>query len=57
MTVGITEDLRKSASRSGFQIILEKPLQDGMLLDSIHSALAGLPSLATTSGISLRESI
>jgi two-component system response regulator FixJ len=36
--------LRGKAPCPGFQAVLEKPLQDGRLLDSIHLALAALPA-------------
>jgi two-component system, LuxR family, response regulator FixJ len=36
--------LRGKSPCTGFQTVLEKPLQDGRLLDSIHLALATLPA-------------
>ncbi|MBQ0821417.1 response regulator [Microvirga terrae] len=36
----ISDDLNRRAARSGFRIVLEKPLHDSELLDSIHAALA-----------------
>lgn len=37
------EDLRHRAARAGFRLVLEKPLEDGALVDGIRSALATLP--------------
>ena len=37
------EDLRHRAARAGFRLVLEKPLEDGALVDGIRSALAALP--------------
>ncbi|WP_230530024.1 response regulator transcription factor [Microvirga roseola] len=39
ITAKATQDLRERAARSGFRLVLEKPLEDGMLVDSIRSAL------------------
>jgi len=36
----ISDDLHDRAARSGFRNVLEKPLHDSELLDSIHAALA-----------------
>jgi FixJ family two-component response regulator len=36
----VTDDLNGLAARSGFRRVLEKPLHDSELLDSIHAALA-----------------
>jgi len=36
----ISDDLNRRAARSGFRIVLEKPLHDSELLDSIQAALA-----------------
>ncbi len=36
----VTEEIRCSALRSGFLHVLEKPLDDGSLLDAIRDALA-----------------
>ncbi len=36
----VSDDLHSRAARSGFRIVLEKPLHDSELLDSIHAALA-----------------
>ena len=40
ITARATKDLRRRAVRSGFREVLEKPLEDGALIDSIHGALA-----------------
>ncbi len=40
ITAKATEELHGRAARSGFRRILEKPLEDSKLLDSIRSALA-----------------
>jgi two-component system response regulator FixJ len=39
ITAKATQDLRDRAARSGFRQVLEKPLEDGRLVDSIRSAL------------------
>lgn len=39
ITARATEDMRKRAARSGFSQVIEKPLEDGTLLDSIRGAL------------------
>ena len=36
----VSDDLYSRAARSGFRVVLEKPLHDSELLDSIHAALA-----------------
>lgn len=40
ITAKATQDLRDRAARSGVREVLEKPLEDGMLVDSIRSALS-----------------
>jgi two-component system response regulator FixJ len=40
ITARATKDLRGRAARSGFREVLEKPLEDGALIDSILGALA-----------------
>jgi two-component system, LuxR family, response regulator FixJ len=40
ITARATKDLRRRAARSGFRDVLEKPLEDGALVDSILGALA-----------------
>ncbi|ACL57103.1 response regulator [Methylobacterium nodulans] len=35
-----TEDLRRRAARAGFRRLVEKPFEDGSLLDGIRDALA-----------------
>ena len=40
ITARATQDLRRRAARSGFRQVLEKPLEDGALVDSILEALA-----------------
>jgi FixJ family two-component response regulator len=40
ITARATKDLRRRAARSGFREVLEKPLEDGALIDCIHGALA-----------------
>jgi two-component system, LuxR family, response regulator FixJ len=40
ITSRVSDDLCDRAARSGFRVILEKPLHDSELLDSIHAALA-----------------
>lgn len=41
ITARATDDMRKSAARSGFRQVIEKPLEDSTLLDGIRGALAG----------------
>jgi two-component system, LuxR family, response regulator FixJ len=36
----VSDDLHGRATRLGFRVVLEKPLHDSELLDSIHAALA-----------------
>jgi len=36
----VSDDLYHRAARSGFRVVLEKPLHDSELLDSIHASLA-----------------
>ncbi len=36
----VSDDLHDRAAESGFRRVLEKPLHDSDLLDSIHAALA-----------------
>jgi two-component system, LuxR family, response regulator FixJ len=40
ITAKATDDVRGRAARSGFRQVLEKPLADSTLVDSIRSALA-----------------
>lgn len=40
ITARATDDMRRSAARSGFRQVIEKPLEDGTLVDSIRGALA-----------------
>ncbi len=40
ITAKATERLRRSAARAGFRQVLEKPLHDGCLVESIRGALA-----------------
>ena len=37
------DDLRDRAARAGVGLVLEKPLEDGALVEGIRSALAALP--------------
>jgi len=39
ITSRATDDMRKRAARSGFSQVIEKPLEDSTLLDSIRGAL------------------
>jgi two-component system response regulator FixJ len=43
ITSKATEDLRNRAARAGFARVLEKPLEDSSLVDSIRGALAPMP--------------
>ncbi len=43
ITAKATQDLRDRAARSGVREVLEKPLEDGMLVDSIRHALSAAP--------------
>ena len=40
ITAKATQDMRDRAARSGVRQVLEKPLEDGMLVDSIRHALS-----------------
>jgi FixJ family two-component response regulator len=40
ITARATDDMRRRAARSGFRQVIEKPLEDGTLVDSIRGALA-----------------
>jgi two-component system response regulator FixJ len=40
ITARATEDMRKRAASSGFRQVIEKPLEDSTLLDSIRGALS-----------------
>ena len=40
ITARATDDMRRRAARSGFRQVIEKPLEDGTLLDSIRGALS-----------------
>lgn len=40
ITARATEDMRRRAARSGFRQVIEKPLEDGTLLDGIRGALS-----------------
>jgi FixJ family two-component response regulator len=40
ITAKVSEDIRERAARAGFRQVLEKPLEDGSLVDSIRGALA-----------------
>jgi len=41
ITTGAVPRIRERAMRSGYRQVLEKPLEDGALLDGIQSALSG----------------
>lgn len=43
ITAKATQDMRERAARSGVRQVLEKPLEDGMLVDSIRHALEATP--------------
>ena len=43
ITAKATDDLRRRAARAGFARVLEKPLEDSSLVDSIRGALAPVP--------------
>ncbi len=43
ITAKSTQDLRERAARSGVRQVLEKPLEDSMLMDSIRHALSAAP--------------
>jgi FixJ family two-component response regulator len=40
ITARATDDMRRQAARSGIKQVIEKPLEDGALVDSIRGALA-----------------
>ena len=40
ITAKVSDDIRERAARAGFRQVLEKPLEDGSLVDSIRGALA-----------------
>lgn len=40
ITAKATDDMRRRAKRAGFRQVLEKPLEDSALLDSIRGALS-----------------
>ncbi|SCY71922.1 response regulator transcription factor [Microvirga guangxiensis] len=40
ITARATDDMRRRATSSGFSQVIEKPLEDGTLLDSIRGALS-----------------
>jgi FixJ family two-component response regulator len=40
ITAKVSEDIRERAARAGFRQVLEKPLEDGSLVDSIRGALS-----------------
>lgn len=40
ITARATDEMRRRATRSGFRQVIEKPLEDGTLVDSIRGALA-----------------
>lgn len=48
ITAKVTDDMRRSAARAGIRQVLEKPLEDSSLVDSIRGALAA--SMAATAG-------
>jgi len=48
ITAKASRDLRERAARSGFRQVLEKPLEDGLLVDSIRCALDVSPAEAVT---------
>jgi len=41
ITANVTENLKRSAASAGVQAVLEKPLDDSALIDSIKAALRG----------------
>lgn len=43
MTAKATDEVRRRAMQAGVKHVLEKPLEDGTLVDSIRGALAGKP--------------
>lgn len=40
ITAKLTEDLRGRAGKAGVDLVVEKPFEDGALMDGIHRALA-----------------
>jgi two-component system, LuxR family, response regulator FixJ len=52
ITARATDDLRLAAALSGIRRVLEKPLEDGALLEDIHTALTARQQAAATA---LRE--
>ena len=56
MTSRISDGLRGQAIRAGFRAVLEKPLQDSSLLDSIHRALATIPTDLRETGSGMMSS-
>lgn len=56
ITSGATDDLRRHAARAGIAHILEKPLDDSSLLDSLRAVMK-LASAPGSSGTSLKRSI
>ena len=40
ITARVTDDMRRRATSSGFSQVIEKPLEDSTLLDSIRGALS-----------------
>lgn len=62
ITAKASDDLRLSAALSGIRQVLEKPLEDGALLEGIRSAISCASAACETaasraSGTSLRQSI
>lgn len=46
ITAKATDDMRRSAARAGIRQVLEKPLEDSSLVDSIRGALAASEATA-----------
>lgn len=44
ITAKATPEVRRRAARAGFERVLEKPLEDGALLDTIRGTLKGAPA-------------
>lgn len=42
ITARCSPELRRRAAEAGFRRVVEKPFEDGSLLDGIHDALAGV---------------
>jgi FixJ family two-component response regulator len=57
ITSNATEHVRRSAVGAGILAILEKPLEDSSLVDSIRGAMEAALRRRRTSGTSLTESI